>query len=169
MLTSRERILTTHVGSLPRSGILSELLLRKEQDEPVDQAQFEKVLQEAVAALVRQQVQAGIDIVSDGELSKISYATYIKDRLSGFDGHRPRKPALDLQPFPEYMEKMALVAGKQNFKRQCCTGPIKVISTQPLEFDLANFRSALNATPAKAAAPSSMIRARSSCTPFGAL
>src|SRR5688572_9814099 len=142
MLTSRDRILTTHVGSLPRTNILSDLLLKKEQEEPVDQAQFEQVLKDCVASIVQQQVQAGIDIVSDGELSKISYATYIKDRLSGFAGNRPRKPALDLQPFPEYMEKMALVAGKQNFKRQCCTGPIKVSSTQPLEFDLANFRAA---------------------------
>lgn len=149
MLTSRDRILTTHVGSLPRPDELSALLLKKEQEEPVDQAKFEQVLRESVAAVVHQQASTGIDIVSDGELSKISYATYIKDRLSGFSGHRPRKPALDLQPFPEYMEKMALVAGKQNFKRQCCTGPIKVTSTQPLEFDLANFRAALTRSPAK--------------------
>jgi len=148
MKTSKERILTTHVGSLPRSPAVADLLIKKENGEFVDQREFEAVLGEAVATAVRDQVAAGIDIVSDGELSKIGYATYIKDRLSGFSGHRARKPALDLQPYPEYMEKMALVAGKQSFKRQCCTGPIKVTSTQPLQFDLDNFRAALNASPA---------------------
>lgn len=148
MKTSKERILTTHVGSLPRSPAVADLLLKKENGEVVDQHEFEAVLGEAVATAVREQVAAGIDIVSDGELSKIGYATYIKDRLSGFSGHRARKPALDLQPYPEYMEKMALVAGKQSFRRQCCTGPVKVTSTQPLQFDLVNFRRALNATPA---------------------
>src|SRR5690606_1492520 len=123
---------------------LSELLLQKEHGMDVDQAHFEAVLRDEVAALVRQQHTAGVDVVSDGELSKIGYATYIKDRLSGFGGNRPRKPALDLQPFPEYMEKMALVAGKQNFKRMCCIGPIQVTTTAPLEFDLANFRGALD-------------------------
>ncbi len=148
MRTSTDRILTTHVGSLPRSAAVADLLLKKEFGEAVDQRHFEAVLHEAVATAVQQQLAAGIDIVSDGELSKISYATYIKDRLSGFAGHRPRKPALDLQPYPEYMEKMALVAGKQNFKRLCCSGPIRVSATAPLAFDLANFRDALTAHPA---------------------
>lgn len=148
MLTSRERILTTHVGSLPRSAAVADLLLKKEFGDAVDDAHFAAVLREAVASAVAQQLAAGIDVVSDGELSKISYATYVKDRLSGFSGNRPRKPALDLQPFPEYMEKMALVAGKQNFKRQCCTGPVTLAATAPLAFDLANFRAALAAHPA---------------------
>ncbi len=146
MKTSTDRILTTHVGSLPRPADVADLLLRRERGEIVDDAQFESVLQAAVRAAVDQQIAAGIDIVSDGELSKIGYATYIKDRLSGFSGNRPRKPALDLQPYPEYMEKMALSAGKQNFKRLCCTGPIKVLTTKPLEFDLLNFGSALAGT-----------------------
>lgn len=147
MKTSTDRILTTHVGSLPRSARVAELLLARESGAPVDGAEFEAVLRQAVADVVQQQVAIGIDVVSDGELGKIGYATYIKDRLSGFSGNRPRKPALDLQPYPEYMEKMALVAGKQSFKRQCCTGPIHVTSLQPLHTDLANFRAALNATP----------------------
>src|SRR5690606_33124224 len=67
----------------------------------------------------------------------------IKDRLSGFSGHRPRKPALDLQDYPEYREKMALVAGKQDFKRQCCTGPVELLTLEPLRFDLDNFATAL--------------------------
>jgi 5-methyltetrahydropteroyltriglutamate--homocysteine methyltransferase len=147
MKTSTDRILTTHVGSLPRSAAVADLLLKREHGEAVDEQHFEAVLREAVAAVVQQQAAAGIDIVSDGELSKIGYATYIKDRLAGFGGHRPRKPALDLQPYPEYSEKMALVAGKQSFKRLCCTGPVKVVSTEALDFDLANFRAAIAATP----------------------
>lgn len=148
MKTSTDRILTTHVGSLPRSARVAELLLARETGAPVDEAEFDAILREAVADVVQQQVAIGIDVVSDGELGKIGYATYIKDRLSGFSGNRPRKPALDLQPYPEYMEKMALVAGKQSFKRQCCTGPIHVTSLQPLHTDLANFHAALNASPA---------------------
>jgi 5-methyltetrahydropteroyltriglutamate--homocysteine methyltransferase len=128
---------------MPRSDRLSALLLQKEHGEAVDEAHFEAVLREEVARIVALQAEAGVDIVSDGELSKIGYATYIKDRLSGFGGHRPRKAALDLQPYPEYMEKMALVAGKQSFKRMCCTGPITVTTTKPLDFDLGNFRAAL--------------------------
>jgi 5-methyltetrahydropteroyltriglutamate--homocysteine methyltransferase len=143
MKTSTDRILTTHVGSLPRPADVADLLVRREHGDTVDDAEFERVLTVAVKTAVELQVEAGIDIVSDGELSKIGYATYIKDRLSGFSGNRPRKPALDLQPFPEYMEKMALVAGKQSFKRLCCTGPIKVVTTKPLEFDLTNFTAAL--------------------------
>jgi len=146
MKTSTDRILTTHVGSLPRPVDVADLLLRREHGETVPDTEFEKVLTTAVKTAVQLQIEAGIDIVSDGELSKIGYATYIKDRLSGFSGNRPRKPALDLQPYPEYMEKMALVAGKQSFKRLCCTGPIKVLTTKPLEFDLHNFRSALAGT-----------------------
>lgn len=148
MQTSRDRILTTHVGSLPRSAAVAELLLKQENEGNVDQTLFDSVLKDAVTDVVREQVACGIDIVSDGELSKIGYATYIKDRLTGFSGHRPRKPALDLQPYPEYMEKMALVAGKQNFKRQCCTGPVSVRTTAPLEDDLARFKGALQAHPA---------------------
>jgi 5-methyltetrahydropteroyltriglutamate--homocysteine methyltransferase len=151
MLQSTDRILTTHVGSLPRTDELSSQLMAREHGKDFDQSAFEETLRNAVAEIVRQQVDAGIDVVSDGELSKISYATYIKDRLSGFSGHRPRKPALDLQGYPEYMEKMAQKAGKQNFKRACCTGPIEVVNTQPLEFDLANFRAAVDAADVKEA------------------
>ena len=124
MKTSKDRILTTHVGSLPRSARVAELLLQQEHEGNVDQGEFAAVLDQAVADVVAQQTAAGIDIVSDGELGKIGYATYIKDRLTGFSGNKPRKPALDLQPYPDYMAKMALAAGKQNFKRQCCTGEI---------------------------------------------
>lgn len=143
MKLSSDRILTTHVGSLPRSQEVVDVLMARENGEEKDPAKFESVVSAAVREVVKKQQEVGIDIVSDGELSKIGYATYIKDRLSGFDGHQARKPALDLQPFPEYQEKLALMAGKQSFKRMCCTGPVEVTTTEPLTFDLANFRSAV--------------------------
>lgn len=139
MKLSTDRILTTHVGSLPRSEAVVEVLMQREHGEEKDPKHFEDVVAEAVREVVKQQQAVGIDIISDGELSKIGYATYIKDRLSGFDGHQARKPALDLHDFPEYMEKMSLVAGKQSFKRLCCTGPVEVSTTEPLKFDLENF------------------------------
>lgn len=144
MKLSTERILTTHVGSLPRSQEVVDVLMARENGEETDPSKFESVVSEAVREVVRQQAETGIDIVSDGELSKIGYATYIKDRLSGFDGNQPRKPALDLQGFPEYQEKLGLMAGKQSFKRMCCTGPVDVTTTEPLKFDLANFKSAVD-------------------------
>ena len=143
MKLSSDRILTTHVGSLPRSQEVVDVLMARENGEEKDPAKFESVVSAAVREVVKKQQEVGIDIVSDGELSKIGYATYIKDRLSGFDGHQARKPALDLQPFPEYQEKLALMAGKQSFKRMCCTGPVEVTTTEPLNFDLANFKSAV--------------------------
>ncbi len=91
MKLSTDRILTTHVGSLPRPLDLSDMLLKKEFGEPVDQAAFEARVHDAVAEAVGLQVEAGIDIVSDGEMSKIGYATYITDRCTGFSGESPRR------------------------------------------------------------------------------
>src|SRR5438094_2821837 len=105
MTLSTERILTTHVGSLPRSQAVMDLLLRREhreQREPYDPDEFDHVMGQAVAETVRRQVAIGIDVVSDGETSKIGYATYIKDRMTGFDGDNPRQIALDLQDYPEF-------------------------------------------------------------------
>jgi len=84
------RIQTTHVGSLPRSQEVTDLLFAKEQGKPFDQQQFDETMTEHVNMLVRRQTEAGIDVVSDGETSKISYATYVKDRYSGFSGDSPR-------------------------------------------------------------------------------
>src|SRR6185295_17673349 len=101
MRTSTERILTTHVGSLPRSGDVVELLYKKDAGEPYDRAAFDAAVASGVADAVAKQVAASVDVVSDGETSKVGYSTYIKDRLSGFAGHYSRPPHLDLQPYPE--------------------------------------------------------------------
>ena len=139
---STDRILTTHVGSLPRGPEVVELLFAREFGQPHDPAHFDATMQAAVDAAVRQQVATGIDLVSDGETSKIGYATYIKDRLSGFDGDSPRQIALDLQPFPEFRERMAVFAGKQGFKRQVCVGPIAVKERTAMQKDIAHLSSA---------------------------
>jgi 5-methyltetrahydropteroyltriglutamate--homocysteine methyltransferase len=105
-------ILTTHVGSLPRNAMVAELLFAAERGDPVDPQSFDRTIAEAVEDAVRKQVEAGIDIVSDGEMSKISYATYIKDRVSGFDGDSKRSPPADLEQFPAFLERQARAAGR---------------------------------------------------------
>jgi 5-methyltetrahydropteroyltriglutamate--homocysteine methyltransferase len=138
------RILTTHVGSLPRGQVVVDQLLLKERGESLDLALFDSTMREGVSAVVRQQVTLGIDSVSDGETSKISYATYMKDRLSGFGGDNERQVAKDLQPFAEFRTRMAVFAGKQSFKRQACVGPIEVIERDSLRKDLENLRAAVD-------------------------
>ncbi|MFO7286355.1 MAG: cobalamin-independent methionine synthase II family protein [Gammaproteobacteria bacterium] len=144
MLVSTDAILTTHVGSLPRPPAVVDLLLRKEKGEPYDPADLASAVEQAVDEIVRRQVEIGLDVVSDGETSKIGYATYIKDRLSGFEGHYPRPPHLDLAPHPEFREAMARMTGPQQFKRSACVGPIEVVDRTALERDLANLRAAVS-------------------------
>jgi 5-methyltetrahydropteroyltriglutamate--homocysteine methyltransferase len=144
MRLSTERILTTHVGSLPRPQQVVDMLMARENHAGYDPAAFATAMRTAVEAVVARQMQAGIDIVSDGEMSKISYATYIKDRLSGFGGDRPRQVALDLQPYPEFRARMAIFAVKQAFKRQACLGPIAMVERESLHQDIANLRAAVD-------------------------
>jgi 5-methyltetrahydropteroyltriglutamate--homocysteine methyltransferase len=96
----------------------------------------------AVGEVVRRQRQVGIDVVSDGETAKIGYATYIKDRLSGFDGDSPRQVALDLRDHPDFRARMAVFAGKQTFKRQSCVGPITYQGHDDLNRDIDALRTA---------------------------
>ena len=143
MKLSTDRILTTHVGSLPRPQAVVDMLFRREQEEAYDRAEFDRIMADAVSETVRKQVETGIDIVSDGETSKIGYATYIKDRLTGFDGDNPRQSALDLQDYPDFRARMAVFAGQQTFKRRSCVGPIKFVGHVDLEKDIANLKSAV--------------------------
>ena len=145
MKLSTDRILTTHVGSLPRGQAVVDQLLLKENGGPLDAAAFDNAMRDGVSQVVAQQVATGIDIVSDGETSKISYATYMKDRLSGFGGDNERQIAKDLQPYAEFRSRMAVFAGKQSFKRQACIGPIAVIERETLRKDIANLKSASSA------------------------
>ena len=148
MKTSDHRVLTTHVGSLPRAEATLKLLEARENRQTYDVAAFDRAIAQAVRDVVKRQVGTGIDIVSDGEASKISYATYVHDRLSGFSEEgttEPGKPHLDLAPFPDLRHKMAKLTGPRPFKRVTCIGPIAVKDREALRRDLANMRSAVDA------------------------
>ena len=137
------RIQTTHVGSLPRSKAVTDLVFAAERGEAIDAAAFDAVVGAAVDDTVRRQVAAGIDIVSDGEMSKISYATYIKDRITGFDGDSPRTPPADLEDFPNFLKRQAAGGGTPTYRRPKCIGPVAPKTLAPLETDLAHMAAAL--------------------------
>jgi 5-methyltetrahydropteroyltriglutamate--homocysteine methyltransferase len=151
MTRSSHRILTTHVGSLPRASALVALLYKKENGEAYDHGAFDAAVASAVDDVVAKQAELGIDVVSDGEMSKVGYATYIKDRLSGFAGHYPRPPHLDLAPYPEFRDAMARMIGKQTFKRAGCVGPVELVDRAAMKKDIANLRAALDRHPAPGA------------------
>ena len=135
-------IRTTHVGSLPRSAEVTELIFAAERGEDVDPETFDAVVAAAVDDAVGRQVAAGIDLVSDGEMSKISYATYIKDRITGFDGDSPRRPPADLQDFPGFLARQASSGGTPTYRRPRCVGEVRPLTLEPLEGDLARFAAA---------------------------
>lgn len=137
-----DRILTTHVGSLPRGAELAELLFAAERDEPVDAERFDQVVAAAVDETVRRQAASGIDIVSDGEMSKISYATYIKDRISGFAGDSPRQAPADLEAFPSFLERQAKGGGTPSYRRPRCVSEVAPVTLAPLEDDIRRFAAA---------------------------
>jgi 5-methyltetrahydropteroyltriglutamate--homocysteine methyltransferase len=143
MKTSQDRILTTHVGSLPRPPELKELLVRKDQGEAYDKAALDRLTRQAVVDIVRRQAETGIDIVNDGEMSKPGYSTYVADRLSGFSGHEPAMPRLDTRDHPNFLAAYERMTGANVARRSVCVGPIAVRDRKPLEGDLTNLRDAL--------------------------
>jgi 5-methyltetrahydropteroyltriglutamate--homocysteine methyltransferase len=151
MKHSTDRILTTHVGSLPRSQAVTDVLFARERNEVSDTQAAAAVIADAVAEVVRRQVAVGIDVVSDGEMSKISYATYIAERLSGFGGDTPREPGQDLVEFPGLLKKLADRGSTAKYRRPRCIAEIRVKNLAPLQEDLKNIRSAMAAaTPTEA-------------------
>ena len=145
MKRSIDRILTTHVGSLPRSQAVTDVLFAREGNTITDARAAAVVIAEAVRDVVRRQVEVGVDVVSDGEMSKISYATYIADRFTGFAGDTPREPGQDLVEFPGLLTKLAERGSTAKYRRPRCVGDIKVKSTKPLTDDLQNFARAVSA------------------------
>jgi 5-methyltetrahydropteroyltriglutamate--homocysteine methyltransferase len=143
MKTSQDRILTTHVGSLPRPAELRRLLVAKDKGEPYDKAELERLTRQAVFDIVRRQAETGVDIINDGEMSKPGYSTYVADRLSGFAGHEPAKPRLDTRDHPNFMAAYERMTGSNIARRSVCVGPIAVQDREPLAQDLANLRDAL--------------------------
>ena len=147
MHRSTDRIVTTHVGSLPRSKAVADVLFARERDNAADPEMGAPVIAAAVAEVVRRQVAVGIDVVSDGEMSKISYATYIAKRFSGFAGDTPREPGQDLVEFPGLLAKLAERGSTAKYRRPRCVGEIKLTNEAPLRADLQNLRAAALATP----------------------
>jgi 5-methyltetrahydropteroyltriglutamate--homocysteine methyltransferase len=142
------RILTTHVGSLPRPPELVELVFAEDRGELVDRERYDRLLDEAVRDRVRHQVESGIDVVSDGEMSKIGYATYIRHRLSGFEvGDVPRATPADLDAFPRYMKRLADEGGSARYLRPICRGPITYEHREPVQADLARLARAIEGQP----------------------
>ena len=137
------KILTTHVGSLPRSQEVVDFIFARENGEDFDQAAFDACMTRAVADTVAQQVKAGVDIVSDGETSKISYATYVKDRYTGFSGDSPRNAPADLKMFPGYLQRLANDGGTPQYARPMCTGEVRSKGQGELEKDIANLKAAM--------------------------
>ena len=136
-------IKTTHVGSLPRGPELVPLLLARDKGEAYDEAEFDRVVQAAIDEAVKKQVEAGVSVVSDGELGKVGYSTYIIERLSGFGGHTPRKPAKDLAQVPELAKKLAHIMGSQEFTRASAIAKVELVNLQPLHDDIRRFTMAL--------------------------
>ena len=140
MQASSERILTTHVGSLPRSQAVTDVVFAQEKGEQTPDGAA--TIRTAVDDVVAQQVTAGVDLVSDGEMSKISYATYIKDRISGFDGDSEREPPSDLEEYPGFLKRQASSGGTPTYRRPCCVGDIAVKDMGPVRDDIDNLLAA---------------------------
>lgn len=134
---------TTHVGSLPRSQQVVDFIFARERGTPYDAAAFDAAMAAAVDETVRRQKEAGIDIVSDGETSKISYATYVKDRYTGFSGDSPRNAPADLKMFPSFLQRLADDGGTPKYARPMCTGEVRSKGQGELRKDIDNLNAAM--------------------------
>ena len=137
------KILTSHVGSLPRTQKVVDFIFARENNTPFEQASFDACMTSAVSETVARQVSAGVDIVSDGETSKISYATYVKDRYTGFDGDSPRNAPADLKQFPTFLKRLADDGGTPQYARPMCVGEVKSKGQGELEKDISNLKGAM--------------------------
>ena len=161
MKRSTERILTTHVGSLARSDSLTPLLLLREEGHPYDRNQLAKLVRESVAEVVRKQVEAGIDIVTDGEQGKSGFFSYVIERFNGFERKpappgavRPRAAGREYLSFPDYYawsERIAEPFGGRSGGRghnvDICTGPVSYRGHEAVQADIANLKAALQGRP----------------------
>lgn len=138
------KTLVTHVGSLPRSQEVVDFIFAREKGESYDAAEFDSTMRAAVENCVQLQKAAGIDIVSDGETSKISYATYVKDRYTGFEGDSPRNAPADLKLFPDFLERLASAGGSPDYARPMCTGEVRSKGHDDLNKDISNLKNAMN-------------------------
>ena len=145
MVRSSDRFLTTHTGSLPRPDHLVRIMYAKEEGQAVDRAELATHIRNAVAGVVAQQKEAGIDIINDGEMSKPSYATYVKDRLSGFGGTGNTFVYQDLMDFPNLAKRVFGDPGRSRRKTPACNGPIAFRDIEAVQTDIENLASAIGA------------------------
>src|SRR5882724_10192131 len=143
MMRSTDRFLTTHTGSLPRPDDLIRMMYAKEEGVPVDAVALAERVRTAVAEVVKKQSDAGVDLVNDGELSKPSYATYIKDRLNGFGGTGNTFVYQDLADFPKLAQKVFGDPGRSRRKTPACNAPISVRDEAAPHVDADNLTAAL--------------------------
>ena len=127
MKRSTERVLVTHTGSLPRPDDLADMLFARESGDLVDRVALEMRVRSAVAKVVRKQAEVGVNVVNDGEMGKIGYSTYVKDRLSGFGDETTKRASLaaaDVVEFPEFNQRAFMGRKAPPMKRPSCNGPI---------------------------------------------
>ncbi len=135
---------TTHTGSLPRTQEVVDFIFAREKEQPFDQAAFDAAMTQAVDDTVAKQVAAGVEVVSDGETSKISYATYVKDRYTGFSGDSPRNAPADLKMFPSFLERLANDGGTPTYARPMCTSEVRSKGQGELGKDIDNLKAAMD-------------------------
>ena len=143
MEVNLKKILVTHVGSLPRKQKVVDFIFARENNQKYNQDDFDNVMNKAVLETVKKQVDSGVDIVSDGETSKISYATYVKDRYNGFSGDSPRNPPADLKLFPSFLKRLADDGGTPTYARPMCTDRVSSKGQVDLNKDIFNLKTAM--------------------------
>jgi len=132
------------VGSLPRTQEAVDFIFARENAQDYDQAEFDAAMTKHVDEVVAKQVKCGIDIVSDGETSKISYSTYVKDRYNGFSGDSPRNAPADLKLFPDFLQRLASAGGTPQYARPMCTSEITPIDCCDLKNDISNLKQSIS-------------------------
>ena len=154
-----DRILTTHTGSLPRPDDLIQVMWAKGDGIPIDERALEERVATAVQEIVEKQVEAGIDVINDGEMSKPSYATYVKDRLGGFGGESPESYFFaDLADYPRSQEIVAANPGRRKRSAPACNAPITVVDKEAAALDMVHLsqsasRAGVDRTFSSAASP----------------
>ena len=143
MEVNLKKISVTHVGSLPRKQEVVDFIFARENNQKYNQDDFDNVMNKAVLETVKKQVDSGVDIVSDGETSKISYATYVKDRYNGFSGDSPRNPPADLKMFPSFLKRLADDGGTPTYARPMCTERVSSKGQVDLNKDIFNLKTAM--------------------------
>ena len=144
MKRSTDRILTTHTGSLPRPPELDELIFGREEGRRIDSEVFDARVRDAVSDTVRRQVEAGVDVVNDGEVGKVGYSTYVKDRLTGFDGEATPLAHREMAEFPDVTRRITETPAFEHMKLPACNGPISLRDPDAVTKDIANLQGALH-------------------------